>query len=252
MSSSDLLNAGTVCSHNSCRTIDFLPFKCSHCSQNFCQEHWKAQDHECKNYDPASEDRIVPQCPLCSLPVLVQPRQNPNQAMERHINNDCSVSTGKKRRGPHCENKKCGKSLISPIICDTCKGQFCPAHRFPSDHTCVTPSSKPVTTPKAPVISPAGIAALKRVGASASNAVRQNVPAKTTVQSKPKQQVGSNASTSGATNLFNEIKTDRCESSPSASLSPAPTVSTLPLDRPRSVVPDATKKWVPRSIFASA
>jgi predicted nucleic acid binding AN1-type Zn finger protein len=118
MSSSNLLSAGTVCSHDSCRTIDFLPFKCSHCTQSYCQEHWKPADHECKNYDPALEDRIVPQCQLCSLPVLVRPGQDPNVVMELHINTDCQVATGKKKRGPHCGNRKCGKSLISPIICD--------------------------------------------------------------------------------------------------------------------------------------
>lgn len=117
MSSTDLLHAGTSCSHPACRTIDFLPFKCSHCTHSFCTEHWQPTQHDCPKYDPAQYDRIVPQCPFCSKPVNVTPGQDVNAAMERHIDNDCHVFVGKKKRGPVCENKKCGKSLISPIIC---------------------------------------------------------------------------------------------------------------------------------------
>jgi hypothetical protein len=116
-SSTDLLHAGTSCSHPACRTIDFLPFKCSHCNHSFCTDHWQPTQHDCPKYDPAQYDRIVPQCPFCSKPVNVTQGQDINAAMERHIDNDCHIFVGKKKRGPVCGNKKCGKSLISPIIC---------------------------------------------------------------------------------------------------------------------------------------
>lgn len=127
MSNTDLLHAGTSCSHPACHTIDFLPFKCAHCTHKFCQEHWQPAQHECPQYDAAQYDRIVPQCPFCSKPVNINPGQDINAAMERHIDNDCHIFVGKKKRGPVCGNKKCGKSLISPIFCDvsTCAWRRC-------------------------------------------------------------------------------------------------------------------------------
>ena len=58
--------------------------------------------------------------PLCNTPVAIPPGQDPNVRMERHINTDCSVTTGKtaKSSAPHCAKAKCGKVLFSPIRCD--------------------------------------------------------------------------------------------------------------------------------------
>lgn len=115
--SKELLTAGRTCSHSACNTIDFLPFKCHHCNQSFCQEHWKPEEHSCNNYDPAAHDRIVPQCPLCNIPVAVPSGGDVNDAMDLHILTDCSAALTKKKKGPHCANSKCGKVLISPILC---------------------------------------------------------------------------------------------------------------------------------------
>ena len=40
--------------------------------------------------------------------------------MERHINTECSVMTGKpaKKATPTCARTKCGKVLFSPILCN--------------------------------------------------------------------------------------------------------------------------------------
>ncbi|CAG7853541.1 SubName: Full=Uncharacterized protein {ECO:0000313/EMBL:CCA73316.1} [Serendipita indica DSM 11827] len=262
MSSTDLLSAGTTCSHDACRTIDFLPFKCSHCAQSFCTEHWKPADHDCKQYDAAAEDRILPQCPFCSKPVLVLPKQDPNDAMEAHIDRDCAVFTGKKRRGPVCGNKKCGKALISPIVCQTCKGQFCPSHRFPNAHTCRTttnaaPSSSKTTTSAPPT--PAGLAALKRATVSATSSAAKSVQA---AKPAPKASTSTAPSTGNkAGNLIKEIKTDRCEPSvSSAAVSTSPTNNSPPTPKLPTImrtggskpVVDPTKKWTPAPLFGSA
>lgn len=143
----------------------------------------------------------------------------------------------------------------------TCRGQFCPAHRLPSTHTCrTTPgaSASQAASSRFPAASPAGLAALKRAAVSASNAGRQaSTQAKATTTSKqgePSTSSATGSSTKG-TSLFQEIKTDRCEPSSFISLSPEPTVSLTnrpPTNLPRFAIPDPTKKWVPRSIFASA
>lgn len=115
--SGELLMTGRTCSHSACNTIDLLPFKCHHCNQSFCQEHWKPEQHLCNKYDPATEDRIVPQCPLCNDPVTIPAGGDVNYTMDLHILTDCSVALTKKKKGPHCANPKCGKALISPIVC---------------------------------------------------------------------------------------------------------------------------------------
>lgn len=85
--------------------------------------------------------------------------------MEEHFNNECSVmtgKTGKARTMPVCARGNCKKVLFQPIRCDVsllatfsiiqltpfqnCKDQFCPAHRFPTDHNC-TPVTSPATKP---------------------------------------------------------------------------------------------------------
>lgn len=57
-----LLSVGKQCSHPSCSLVDFLPFKCQHCEDSFCQEHFKVEDHVCPKYDANKHDRIAPSC----------------------------------------------------------------------------------------------------------------------------------------------------------------------------------------------
>jgi nucleoid-associated protein YgaU len=89
--------------------------------------------------------------------------------------------TGKaatKKQQPTCGNRKCGKVLYAPIRCDKCRQQFCPAHRFPNEHTCVTPGSAASSaTTNLAVPSPAphvvaGMAAIKRSLAARAAAAR--------------------------------------------------------------------------------
>jgi len=144
-----LLAIGKQCSHRSCLLVDFLPFKCQHCQDSFCQEHWKASSHNCTKYDEYSHNRVAPNCPLCNIPVAFAPGQDPNIRMEEHFAKDCSVMTGnsgKTKSANVCASGYCKKVLFAPIRCDRCGDQFCPTHRFPSDHNC----SGPVATPSRP------------------------------------------------------------------------------------------------------
>ena len=57
--------------------------------------------------------------PLCNEPVPIPPGEDPNIRMERHLNHDCSVMTGKsKSKAARCARGKCGKVLVTPIKCD--------------------------------------------------------------------------------------------------------------------------------------
>ncbi|KAF6757431.1 hypothetical protein DFP72DRAFT_891131 [Ephemerocybe angulata] len=139
-----MLNIGTQCADPLCRLVDFLPFKCPHCESSFCQEHYKVDAHKCPEYDETKHNRVAPDCPFCHIPVAVRPGQDPNERLELHFERECSVLTGKTqaKNTPHCAKGTCRKVLFSPIKCDTCRQQFCPAHRFPSDHTCRAPQSR--------------------------------------------------------------------------------------------------------------
>ncbi|EIM81591.1 uncharacterized protein STEHIDRAFT_161767 [Stereum hirsutum FP-91666 SS1] len=147
-----LLSIGHQCSSKTCGLVDFLPFKCQHCSLPFCAEHYLPNAHSCEKYDETKFNRVAPSCPLCNDVISIPPGEDPNIRMERHFTTDCTIMTGKPKAKskPTCANTKCRKVLISPISCDKCKHQFCPQHRFPNTHNCAAlsnpSSSKPTNT----------------------------------------------------------------------------------------------------------
>ncbi|GAA5906027.1 AN1-type zinc finger protein [Sporobolomyces salmoneus] len=138
------LEIGRHCSEDSCRQLDFLPFKCPSCSLPFCSTHWRPPSgHSCPSYDPTVYDNRVPSCPLCSSPV--PPRsshasEDPNLSMDHHLEYDCVVlhPDKKKQKKPsnECQVQKCKTKLVVEIRCEKCKGRFCPSHRFERDHKC--------------------------------------------------------------------------------------------------------------------
>ncbi|KAF8895487.1 hypothetical protein BD779DRAFT_1668753 [Infundibulicybe gibba] len=139
-----LLHIGKQCSHSSCLLVDFLPFKCQHCELAFCQEHFMVSAHQCQRYDETKYNRVAPDCPFCKVPVAFRPGQDPNIRMEEHFHNECTTLTGgtsKPKSSPVCAKGNCKKVLFAPISCDKCRKQFCPAHRFPGDHTCLSPTT---------------------------------------------------------------------------------------------------------------
>ncbi|KAG6812559.1 hypothetical protein H0H92_002211 [Tricholoma furcatifolium] len=162
-----LLSIGKQCAHPSCLLIDFLPFKCQHCEESFCQEHFKVAAHGCSKYDESKYNRVAPDCPFCNTPVAVRPGQDPNDRMEDHITKECSVMTGKS-----------GRARTMP----KCRNQFCPSHRFPADHNCTPASTTSTSRPgvshlfnanaktlnsKATAAGAATIGAVKKAAASA-------------------------------------------------------------------------------------
>lgn len=227
----DLLSIGHQCSAQYCNLIDFLPFKCQHCERKFCGEHYLPASHNCDKYDESKHNRVAPSCPLCNTPVTIPAGQDPNTPMERHITNECSVMTGKTKKSaqPHCANPRCKKLLFAPIRCDKCSQQFCPQHRFPSDHTCKTTEttaqtlSKPPTTTTSNVNtkaqdlangvsarSNAAMAAIKRSMASTKSSAKPT-PSSSALQPPQSTQKSSSSSTSSPskTHLNPLSKTDR-------------------------------------------
>ncbi|EMD39876.1 hypothetical protein CERSUDRAFT_45349 [Gelatoporia subvermispora B] len=208
-----LLGIGKQCSDPTCMLIDFLPFKCQHCDQSFCGNHFTPESHKCEKYDATKHNRVAPSCPLCNEPVAIPPGQDPNVRMDTHITSECSVMTGKTKKssGPKCAKPKCGKVLFAPIRCDKCKQQFCPQHRFPTSHPCsaVVNSSKGSSGPaqalsnlstQTSAASAAAMAAIKRAAATTNTAPSTARPprAATTTQNPPQPPLMTKASSSSS------------------------------------------------------
>ncbi|KAK0243973.1 hypothetical protein EDD85DRAFT_897652 [Armillaria nabsnona] len=211
-----LLAIGKQCSHSSCLLVDFLPFKCQHCELPYCQEHFLAKDHHCLKYDETKHNRVAPNCPLCNEPVAIPPGQDPNVKMESHFATECSATTGKAKTKslPVCQRVKCGKTLYSPIRCDKCRKQFCPSHRFPSDHSCsptsVSGASRLLSMNTNSITANAKSlnAKASAVGAAAVDAMKKNMPSSSSSEaSSPSSASTSSKLSSSFTKAFS--KTDR-------------------------------------------
>ncbi|TFK28061.1 hypothetical protein FA15DRAFT_585222 [Coprinopsis marcescibilis] len=201
-----ILDVGKKCSHSICNQVDFLPFTCQHCSESFCQEHYRVEGHQCPKYDEFKHNRVAPDCPLCKVPVAVAPGQDPNVRMELHFEKECVVVTGrvKAKTTPICARATCKKVLFSPIRCDNCREQFCPSHRFPSDHSCKVPESRRAPAPARPKHTMAGASSTaKELNAKAA------AKASEAVDSVQKGLAAAKASTAATTSKLPFNKTDR-------------------------------------------
>ncbi|KAG6377165.1 hypothetical protein JVT61DRAFT_1217 [Boletus reticuloceps] len=125
-----LLSIGQQCSESSCLLVDFLPFKCQHCSKSFCGEHFLVAAHHCPQYDESKHNRVAPSCPLCNTPVAIPPGEDPNIRMEASYQYRVQRHDGKIRQD------------------QACKKQYCPQHRFPKDHNCSSTTSTAASSSK--------------------------------------------------------------------------------------------------------
>ncbi|KIM43291.1 hypothetical protein M413DRAFT_444110 [Hebeloma cylindrosporum] len=258
-----LLSVGKQCSDSACLLVDFLPFKCQHCQLSFCQEHFKVDAHKCSKYDESKFNRVAPNCPLCNIPVAVRPGQDPNVRMDIHLESECSVVTGKvkAKTTPLCARPTCKKVLFSPIRCTSCRRQFCPAHRFPGDHSCSGSSPVP-PKPNAFANLNSGAKNLhskaSATGAAAMGAVKKTMAADVTPGPQPSSsssrpslpfnKMDRLSDISSATNL-NEIPD--CSVTVTHEPLPSPTTKTdKPIIKPSPIIDPMS--FIPRPIFASA
>ncbi|GJE98393.1 AN1-type zinc finger domain-containing protein [Phanerochaete sordida] len=257
-----LLAVGQQCSAELCHLVDFLPFKCQHCAQPFCADHFLPAQHKCAEYGESKHNRVAPSCPLCNTPVAIPPGQDPNVRMERHINTECSVMTGRtaKSKTPHCARAKCGKVLFQPIKCDSCKQQFCPQHRFPKDHDCSSVSTAATPKPQASAAARgnAALSAIKRATAQ-SNPAPSRTPALAPAPLKP---AATSSAPSSASRPKPFSKTDRAPAAPTLP-QPTPhpptngatTTHDHPHDPPQTCVPKSIinpRAFTPPPLFARA
>ena len=152
----DLFMVGKHCSV--CRVLDFLPLPCSTCHSSFCNSHGVA--HVCPAGPAATAGRAhrgpgahahaasPSTCPptpstgcghshgdtTAGRSSARTPAKTPAKTQAPTSSVSASASKPPKRR---CPVKGCKKSLgLFSIECRACRGLFCPAHRFESDHYC--------------------------------------------------------------------------------------------------------------------
>ncbi|BGP03548.1 hypothetical protein RTG_03162 [Rhodotorula toruloides ATCC 204091] len=143
MQSEEFLDIGRHCKEPSCNQLDFLPFSCPSCHEDFCADHWRPPaGHKCLKFDPAKADNRIPSCPLCSAPVSFPPGTDPNIAMDAHLSSSCPILNPSLASKPaakpanECSARSCKTKMIVPIACDKCGLKHCPKHRFATDHAC--------------------------------------------------------------------------------------------------------------------
>ncbi|KAI8853879.1 hypothetical protein BC829DRAFT_381545 [Chytridium lagenaria] len=97
------MEIGTHCGIEDCKTLDFLPFNCNHCSTTYCLNHRLPQNHKCPNWNDQQN--------ITDLPEI--------------------VSTKKE-----CEAANCGAKEKITSQCTSCGKSFCLKHRHAPDHNC--------------------------------------------------------------------------------------------------------------------
>ena len=83
----------------------------------------------------------VPVCPLCNQPIPVARGAVPDLAVSEHIENNCQLRSKQAVFSNRCRKAKCKKKELVPIVCETCRLNFCLTHRHPTDHDCRGPQT---------------------------------------------------------------------------------------------------------------
>ncbi|RXG51574.1 AN1-type zinc finger protein 2B [Armadillidium vulgare] len=133
----ELPHIGEHCSYQGCNQLDFLPVTCNLCSNKFCNDHHRYEDHSCPERHKV--DVRVPICPLCEQPVPSKKGLAPDIAVNEHMENNC-VQKHKKTK-IRCNAQGCRVKELIAIQCDSCQLNFCLRHRHTTDHDCKGPAA---------------------------------------------------------------------------------------------------------------
>ncbi|CAD8176515.1 unnamed protein product [Paramecium octaurelia] len=125
-------NIGKRCKYSICRQKDFLPYGCSLCSDEFCQDHRTPETHECPKL---SIKKSVILCPICKKGLVYTSDQNENMIWEEHFQKDCTQQPKEKKVCPICKDKI---TDLTCIKCKDCGMEVCLKHRYREDHKCPT------------------------------------------------------------------------------------------------------------------
>jgi len=137
-------DVGAHCSRPSCRQADFLPFKCHQCNDTFCLDHFKPEEHTCRNAGMFDTRVIV--CPDCQAPIKTNYNEKEDITLAKHKKTNCRPRN--KSPPKTCPVKGCREQLtiVTNFTCKLCGTAVCLRHRLPDDHSCSSIESKPTKT----------------------------------------------------------------------------------------------------------
>jgi hypothetical protein len=101
---------GKHCSYDICNQQDYLPFKCTGCSNFYCLDHKEFDKHQCIN---KPKDKVLSDEDIKKRKVKFPYK--------------CSV---------------CPKRDVQEFMCDRCKRNMCIKHRLWFDHDCTKGGNK--------------------------------------------------------------------------------------------------------------
>ncbi|KAJ3331031.1 AN1-type zinc finger protein 2A [Blyttiomyces sp. JEL0837] len=130
---------GTHCSEKTCNNLDFLPLTCLHCKLQFCNDHFKIDQHSCTVAKTIQLDAVATKCPICEKVVPVRRGDDPNGTVMDHIERGCpdpGTSTVPKMKVLRCGFGPCKNKESTLIKCKSCEKSFCIQHRHELDHKC--------------------------------------------------------------------------------------------------------------------
>ena len=129
----------TVCSLQSCKQSEFLPFTCALCKAAFCLAHASPARHACAVAGAA--DHTVFVCPLCKKGVDNVAGEDVNTTFARHEASAACRAARKAPAKPRCAAPGCREALQSHTAfdCKGCGAKFCVSHRTDLSHACKGP-----------------------------------------------------------------------------------------------------------------
>ncbi|KAI8508494.1 zinc finger, AN1-type domain [Branchiostoma belcheri] len=102
------------------------------------KDHILYRQHNCES--SYKKDVQVPVCPLCNAPIPVKRGELPDIRVGQHIDRDCKSDKAEQRRKKiytnRCNVKGCKQKELIPVVCDSCRKNFCLKHRHTTDHDC--------------------------------------------------------------------------------------------------------------------
>ena len=134
----DFVDKMVHCEFAGCHQADFLPFKCSHCTQKFCLLHKSPIAHSCA-VGTQYKDMTSLTCPVCNQSVKFSKAEDPDSVWQRHYQEFCTQAPAAKPKAVlKCKEPSC-YTLLGPsntFNCPKCKENVCLTHRRAEDHSC--------------------------------------------------------------------------------------------------------------------
>ncbi|KAK3116730.1 hypothetical protein LTR53_002563 [Teratosphaeriaceae sp. CCFEE 6253] len=147
----DVEAIGSQCQMPFCRQLDFLPFRCESCKGKFCLDHRTESSHECPHEGEWARRRAAS-------------RQTPQSTAYRPTPKPSILTHEQQCSSPSCKTL-INTPLVTGVHCETCRRNYCLAHRFAYEHECEKLVPLGARVASGPTQKERGVAALEKLKA---------------------------------------------------------------------------------------